>query len=61
MAPSLEPALETISTPAEHTVVDRRVLAIDDLAIVLGLVATLIARVLTSLIGLITNLAFYHH
>ena len=60
IAPSLEPALETLSTPVERAVVDRRVLAIGGLAIGLGLVAAVIARVLTALIGLITNVAFYH-
>ncbi len=59
IAPSLEPALETLSTPVERAVVDRRVLAIGGLAVGLGLVAAVIARVLTALIGLITNLAFY--
>jgi H+/Cl- antiporter ClcA len=52
------PALETIAAPFERAIVDMRVLGISGLAVGLGLVAAVIARVLTALIGLITNLAF---
>jgi len=48
-------------TPKDHATVDRRVLVTGVVAIGLGLVAALIARVLTALIALITNLAFYKH
>jgi chloride channel protein, CIC family len=58
IAPSMGPALATISAPFERPNVDKRVLGICGLAIVLGLVAAVIARLLTTLIGLITNLAF---
>jgi H+/Cl- antiporter ClcA len=61
IAPSLTPALESINAPIERATVDKRVLIIGSLAIGLGLVAALIARVLTALIALITNLAFYNH
>jgi len=60
IAPSLEPALESVNAPVEQATVDKRVIVIGSLAVGLGVVAALIARVLTSLIGLITNLAFYN-
>ena len=53
------PALETVRAPFERANVDKRVLGVSALALGLGLVAAVIARVLTALIGLITNLAFY--
>ena len=53
------PALETVNAPIDRATVDGRVLGISGLAVGLGLVAAVIARVLTSLIGLITNLAFH--
>ncbi|HEY8089761.1 MAG TPA: chloride channel protein [Polyangiaceae bacterium] len=59
VAPSLGPALLTVRTPVERAYVDRRVLGISALAIGLGVVSAVIARVLTALIGLITNLAFH--
>ncbi len=59
IAPSMGPALETISAPFERANVDARVLGLSGLAIGLGLVAAVVARVLTALIGLITNFAFY--
>jgi chloride channel protein, CIC family len=59
VAPSLEPALQGVHAPFERPVVDRRVLTISALGIGLGLVAAAVARMLTSLIGIITNLAFY--
>ncbi|HLK37197.1 MAG TPA: chloride channel protein [Polyangiaceae bacterium] len=59
VAPSMSPTLESVSLPLQRSHVDRRVVAISGLAIGLGFVAGVIARVLTALIGLITNLAFY--
>jgi H+/Cl- antiporter ClcA/CBS domain-containing protein len=59
IAPSMGPARETIKAPVDRANVDARVLGISGLAIGLGLVAAVIARLLTSLIGLITNLAFH--
>ncbi len=53
------PALEAVRTPVERVTVDTRTLAVSGLAIGLGLVTALIARLLTALIGLITNLAFH--
>jgi H+/Cl- antiporter ClcA/predicted transcriptional regulator len=45
--------------PPESRVVDARVAAIAALAIVLAVVAGIVAQLLTRLIGIITNLAFY--
>jgi CIC family chloride channel protein len=59
IAPSMDPALHTVRAPVERAVVDRRTLAVLGLAIGLGLATALIARLLTALIGLITNLAFH--
>jgi CIC family chloride channel protein len=59
IAPSMGPALEMVTVPAERPRVDKRILAVSGLTIVLGLVAAFMARVLTALIGLITNLAFH--
>jgi CIC family chloride channel protein len=59
IAPSMGPALETIRVPVERSNVDGRVLAISALGIGLGLIAAAVARLLTALIGLITNLAFH--
>jgi H+/Cl- antiporter ClcA/CBS domain-containing protein len=53
------PALETVRAPFERANVDKRVLGVSALALGLGLAAAVVARVLTALIGLITNLAFY--
>jgi H+/Cl- antiporter ClcA len=59
IAPSLGPVLETLSVPFERANVDKRVLALCGLTIGLGLAAAGIARILTAIIGLITNLAFH--
>ena len=59
-APST-PARESLAArmPRPSAPLQRRVLWISLLAIVLGLTAAVVARALTMLIGLITNLAFY--
>jgi chloride channel protein, CIC family len=59
VAPSMGPALEAVCAPVERATVDRRTLGLSGLAIALGLATALIARLLTALIGLITNLAFH--
>ena len=59
IAPSMGPALDAARAPRQLAAVDRRVLFICGLSFLLALVAGVIARVLTSLIGLITNLSFY--
>jgi len=59
LAPALGAALDATRMPRRSTLVDRRVLRITLVSIVLGVLAALIASVLTALIGLVTNLAFY--
>jgi H+/Cl- antiporter ClcA len=59
LAPSLSPTLEAAHVPLEASPIDRRVITISGLAIALGLAAAVIARILSALIGFITNLAFY--
>ncbi len=59
VAPSMGPVLESLRLPLEESPIDRRVLVIGALAMALGLVSSVIARTLTALIGLITNLSFY--
>ncbi len=60
VAPSLDATLATIGPPqqGERT---GRVLLLSGLAIVVAGLAALAARVLTGMIGLITNVAFYGH
>lgn len=48
-----------VSGPA--LLLDRRVVWISAIAILIGVTGALIARLLVALIGLITNLSFYHH
>ena len=59
VAPSLAPALATVEAPPEYSPVDRRVITISAIAVLVGVGAALLAKVLTSLIGLITNVAYY--
>ena len=59
VAPSLGPTLDAIHAPARVTGIDRRVLVICALSIGVAFAAGLVARILTGLIGLITNLSFY--
>jgi CIC family chloride channel protein len=59
VAPSLGPALEAAHAQRHFVVLDRRVLLICTLSIGVAFAAGLIARLLTGLIGLVTNLAFY--
>jgi len=59
VAPSLAPALATIDAPPEYNPVDQRVVVISAMAIGVGIGAALLANVLTRLIGLITNVAYY--
>ena len=54
-----ESELGDLRTPPEHVPVDDRTVLITALAIVIALGASLAAEVLTHLIGLATNLAFY--
>jgi H+/Cl- antiporter ClcA/CBS domain-containing protein len=59
IAPSLDASLATAQMPRRERTVQRRVLPIAVLAILLGVVAAYVAKALTALIGLVTNLAFY--
>lgn len=59
VAPSMEPALRTTHLHSRSSPFTHRHLKIFLLALLLGAVAGIVAQVLTILIGLITNLAFY--
>ena len=59
VAPSLGPALADTRFPLERPLVDRRVVFLCALSVLLALAAGGVAQVLTRLIGLVTNLAFY--
>ncbi len=59
ISPSLGLALDAAHMPRRSTLVDRRVVFIAAVAIVIAIAAALIAQILTALIGLVTNLAFY--
>ena len=56
---SLAPALESVRAPVRAPLVNGRVVYIAGLSIGIAIIASVIARVLTALIGLVTNLAFY--
>jgi CIC family chloride channel protein len=59
VAPSLAPVLATVDAPPEYSPVDQRVVVICCIAMLVGIGAALLANVLTRLIGLITNVAYY--
>ena len=59
LAPALDPTLIAAHMPRQFRPLDRRVLWIGFVAMLLGAVVSLVAKALTALIGLITNLAFY--
>ncbi len=59
VAPALGISLDAARMPRRSTLVESRVLLITALAIVLGVAAGFIARLLVELIALVTNLAFY--
>ncbi|HWH50807.1 MAG TPA: chloride channel protein [Gemmatimonadaceae bacterium] len=59
VAPSLEPALQSVQAPPHYSPVDRRVIVISILAMGVGAGGALIAWILTRLIGLITNLSYF--
>src|SRR5947209_1196237 len=59
VAPSLAPALATVEAPPDYAPVDRRVVVVATIALFVGIGAALLANVLTRLIGLITNVAYY--
>jgi CIC family chloride channel protein len=59
IAPSLIPTLQAAKLPPVVVLVDLRVVYISALAVLLSVVAALVAKALTCLIGLITNLVFF--
>lgn len=59
VAPSMSQALEDLRVPAPRAAVDGRVVLVSGLAIVIAGVAFLAAELLTALIAVITNLAFF--
>jgi H+/Cl- antiporter ClcA len=59
LSPALGVSLDVTRMPRRSTLVDRRVLRITAVSVVLGVAAAFIAQILTALIGLVTNLAFY--
>jgi len=59
IAPALGDALLAARVPRKTTQVDRRVILIALVAMLLAAACALIAQLLTALIGLVTNIAFY--
>ena len=61
VAPSLDMVLDSAQVPAQHVLIDRRVVVLCAFALGLGLAAGFVAQVLVGLITLITNVAFFRH
>lgn len=59
VAPSMEPAVESVEAPLEYAPINHRAVFISGVAILIAVGAGLIAEALLHLIGLITNLSFY--
>jgi len=59
VAPSLEPALGLTRFPEQFSAFGKRSVFISLLSILIGILSGFIARTLTALIGLITNISFY--
>ena len=59
VAPSLGASLDAARMPRRSTLVEGRVLLVCALAVLLGIAAAFIARILVKLIDLVTNLAFF--
>ncbi len=59
VAPGLGLVMQAARVPRRSNLVDRRILLVSAIAITIAVAAALIAQLLTGLIGLITNLAFY--
>jgi H+/Cl- antiporter ClcA/CBS domain-containing protein len=61
VAPSMGPALESagVHEPREYDPIDRRTVFVVGLAVAIAIAAGLAAQLLTRLIGLVTNVAFY--
>lgn len=59
VSPSLDAVAEAADVPAQYSLIDRRVIELCGMALGIGVMAGLIARVLVGLIDFITNFAFY--
>jgi len=59
VAPAIGPTIENVRVPVERSAIDRRVVIVCGLAVVLAIITGLMAQILVSIIGLVTNLAFY--
>jgi H+/Cl- antiporter ClcA/predicted transcriptional regulator len=59
LAPSLDPTLAAARMPRHFRPLDRRVLWISVIGMLLAIGVALVAQLLTALIGLVTNLAFF--
>lgn len=59
VAPSMDPAIASVEVPPDEPTVTRRLVTIAGIAALLGIAGGLVARALTALIGVITNVAFY--
>jgi H+/Cl- antiporter ClcA/predicted transcriptional regulator len=61
VAPALEPALESIHLPPQGQTIEsnRRIVLISGIAIIVGIAAGIIAKILVALIDLITNISFF--
>ena len=59
LSPALDTELVAAHMPRRFRPLDRRVLLITGVALLLGLVVGLVAKLLTAMIGLVTHLAFY--
>ncbi|HET7125598.1 MAG TPA: chloride channel protein [Lysobacter sp.] len=59
VAPALGASLDAARMPRRSTLVEPRVLFVSALAVLLGVAAAFIARILVALISLVTNAAFY--
>ena len=59
IAPSMGPALEATHTQRRYAIIDKRLLLICALSVGVAFTAGFIARILTALIGLITNLSYF--
>src|SRR5580704_5213448 len=60
ISPSLDLVSQSTQAPPDVTAIDRRVVTICLEAVVLGVVAAFVAKVLIQLIDFITNLAYFH-
>jgi H+/Cl- antiporter ClcA len=59
VSPALGASLDAARMPRRSTLVEKRVVGVCAIAVVLGVCAGYIARILVALIALVTNLAFY--